>query len=93
MSECSEHKYHNYAACQVCLVEYWRNLYEKADKRIAELEADRLCRCADEVRCDMQKRIAELEARLDAVAKWLDDEWTLTEQQRQGCLKALEQEE
>jgi hypothetical protein len=32
-------------------------------KRIAELEArEPLCRCADEVRCDYLKRIAELEA-------------------------------
>ena len=43
--------------------------------RIRELEEGRpLCRCADEVRCDMRKRIRELEEALRAVDEW-DIRW------------------
>jgi hypothetical protein len=41
-------------------------------QRIAELEADRLCRCADEVRCDYLHRIARLERLLVDVHDMLD---------------------
>lgn len=36
----------------------------RLDQRIKELEANRLCRCADAVRCDMALRIEELERSL-----------------------------
>jgi len=36
-------------------------------EELKQLEARRLCNCEDEVRCDMKKRIAKLEAQLDAV--------------------------
>ena len=52
-----------------------RKWMDEAADRIAELEArEPLCRCADEVRCDYLKRIAELEAKLDRV-RGLPEKW------------------
>jgi len=46
------------ASCCACLFK---------DARIAELEANRLCRCADEVRCDLKAEIARLRGALRQV--------------------------
>ena len=57
------------------------------EQRIAELEArEPLCRCADEVRCDYLKRIAELEAKnMDAAVAHGKQLERIAELEQQVC--------